>query len=125
METIVKQRLTGILDEQKKTLNAISGGDNALRMAMTRQLRGDAALTYSTIACILQNIPTLNVDWVFFGRGEKYLTDDQIRGFDEHSLIARQQREIDGLYERIAELKKDMEFRTQEFDHSAAAAQSA
>ena len=82
-----------------------------LQTTLNNQLRGVSMVSLSTIDAILRAYPTLSTDFMMRGTLPMWI-DAANAGSDGDSLlrgiIRNQQREIDGLYERIQELKNTL-----------------
>lgn len=117
MESAVKQRLTEVLKLQKVSIRTISGGNEANKMAMSRQLNGETSLTFRTISLFLEYFPTLSSEWLLRGTGSMFydVPDDNDSDTPDYqkkivtTLIEQldmQKKYIQHLEETVDELKK-------------------
>lgn len=66
----IRHRLQKILNTMGKTVNSVAGGNSALQVKLNRQIRGTSTISTDTICLMVELFPTLNLDWLFTGRGE-------------------------------------------------------
>ena len=80
METAVKQRIKDFLKSKKVSLNSISAGDVAKKMALSRQINGDTSLSHGTISLLLEKFPDLSAEWLLRGVGDMLTTAQTANG---------------------------------------------
>jgi hypothetical protein len=80
METAVKQRIKDFLKSKKVSLNSISAGDVAKKMALSRQINGDTSLSHGTISLLLETFPDLSAEWLLRGVGDMLTTTQTANG---------------------------------------------
>lgn len=114
----IKTRILAALKEHKCSLNRLGDGDKALSRKMQRQINEETDLSAATICIILNRFPDISAEWLLRGTGEMLLNTTTTRQRDDNDTatsadvtllrdqLRRKDREIDGLYERIEELKR-------------------
>lgn len=114
MEDELRKRIVKYMDERGLSVNSLAAKTPTLQTrTIQNQIRSKTAISATTILEILYQDAELSAEWLLRGAGDMFVQDisDEsalIKKVREQSeLIRRQQREIDGLYERIKELKKE------------------
>ena len=94
-------------------MNRLANDIGVQTRTLQNQIRSNTAISASVLLEILFQYKDLSAEWLMRGVGDMFLIDissesellNKLR--EQSDLIKRQQREIDGLYERIKELKKE------------------
>ena len=118
MESEIKSRIKKVLKIKKYTINAMAKEFGENQSKLTKQINSSTAIGCNTVLLILSKYPDVSAEWLLRGTGDMLLSQEQKKHhpaaeqLSEASVselrdrIHRQQREIDGLYERISELKR-------------------
>lgn len=115
MENDIKMRVKQAMKELEISANALSQFAHLTRSTVNDQVNGASKMGVATIGALLAYRDDISAEWLLRGKGtmlkgEKMTlehTPTQTEIERMRKTLARQQREIDGLYERIAELKGD------------------
>lgn len=116
-EKDVKGRVQEAMSKMGISAYAIAKSCSINERTIYQQITGSSKLGVETLEAILRFKNQLSAEWVLRGTGRMLLNDDECTAFtmpqqesinELRETIRRQQREIDGLYERIAELKGDI-----------------
>lgn len=103
-EKVVKQRVAEVFKECKISVNALAKAIGISQTTLNDQINGSSKISAATLLSLADFRPDVSAEWLLRGTGEMTAelsgTEAELR-----DIIRRQQREIDGLYERIAELK--------------------
>lgn len=120
MEDDVRKRIVQFLEDEKGTsVSAFAKSNGENQSKMTKQIKNSTAISLYTILLLMEEYPDLSAEWLLRGTGSMLLTEPQhetltgeIRDDSEteelRERLRRAEREIDGLYERIKELKGDI-----------------
>lgn len=118
VEKDVKQRVLQVLDECKISVNKLASSFEANTRTLNDQINGGSKIGAATLVALANFCPDLSAEWLLRGTGEMLLNTAtrQQRDGNETATSAdvillkdqlrRKDREIDGLYERIEELKR-------------------
>ena len=104
----VRKRIQSLLKQEKTTVNKLAVRHHLNQSTLNNQINASAAITVSTILLLLNDNPDLSAEWLLRGTGSMLLSELTTKNEEAElrDTIRRQQREIDGLYERIDELKR-------------------
>ena len=116
MESDIRSRIKTVLETKKYSINALAKEFGENQSKLTKQINSSTALACNTILLVLNKYPDVSAEWLLRGTGDMLLSPEQEQQSTAEPLpdasttelrntIRRQQREIDGLYERISELK--------------------
>lgn len=113
MEKNTLGRIKEFVEQQHLSVNAFAKAIGMQQATVNNYFICSRKLSYEFVDSILEHYKELSAEWLIRGTGEMFIeqpTDEaslasKVR--EQHELIKRQQREIDGLYERIKELKKE------------------
>lgn len=67
MEQEVKQRICEVLKSNNCSITALAKKSNLQQNTLNRQIRGETALSYSTIAAVLSAFPDVDAGWLVSG----------------------------------------------------------
>ena len=67
-ENDVRLRVLDAIEKGNTTINELAGRDNAVRMAITRQLKHGATLTVDTVLRLLNMFPAMSANYLMRGR---------------------------------------------------------
>ena len=73
----IAKRLTEFRKSQHITVKELSKKIQMEDGTLGAQLLGKRNVPFSTVEKIIENYPLLSIEWVLFGRGEMFLTEDQ------------------------------------------------
>ena len=119
-EKLLKQRVLQVLDECKISVNKLAGSFGARQTTLNDQINGGSKIGAATLVALADFRPDLSAEWLLRGNGAMLISRPQhdethssdIRDDSEteelRERLRRAEREIDGLYERIKELKGDI-----------------
>lgn len=118
-ENDVKKRVQDAMKELGISAYAIAKTCSMNERTIYQQTNGSSKLSVEAIQALLRYKPELSASWILRGTGSMLLTEPQhetltgeIRDDSEKEelleRLRRAEREIDGLYERIKELKGDI-----------------
>lgn len=118
-ENDVKKRVQDAMKELGISAYAIAKTCSMNERTIYQQTNGSSKLSVEAIQALLRYKPELSASWILLGTGSMLLTEPQhetltgeIRDDTEteelRERLRRAEREIDGLYERIKELKGDI-----------------
>ncbi len=121
-EKDVKKRVRDAMKELGISAYAIAKSCSMNERTIYQQTNGSSKLGVETIEALLRYKPELSASWILLGTGEKLLNAETRRQWDDNETIAalkltiekmqrtidNQDREIEGLLERIKELKGDI-----------------
>lgn len=113
----LRERIKKVLTERELSVNALAATHGVQQKTLNNQIKGQTAISASTVLILLKQYPDLSAEWLLRGNGDMLISQPQhethtrdIR--DDNKVIAAlnrtieiQEREIAGLYERIKELK--------------------
>lgn len=118
MEDKLRIRLLEFMAAKGLSVNSLSKVIGVQTRTLNNQVKTSTSISAGTLLEILFHYKDLSAEWLLRGVGSMYIKESerdiyetltgQIRDDNVEFLrdmIRRQQREIDGLYERIAELK--------------------
>lgn len=119
-ELILKSRVRQVFDQLKVSANELQRITGISHSTISSQVTGKSKMVAATIMAILENYPIVSAEWLMRGTGKMILSSTEVVAMDKQGIskdedttivelreiIRRQQREIDGLYERIDELKR-------------------
>lgn len=120
VEKDVKQRVLQVLDECKISVNKLASSFEANTRTLNDQINGGSKIGAATLVALADFRPDLSAEWLLRGTGSMLLNTETTWSRDgvetESSAdvaelkdqLRRKDREIDGLYERIKELKGDI-----------------
>lgn len=120
MEDDVRKRIVQFLEDEKGTsVSAFAKSKGENQSKMTKQIKNSTAISLYTILLLIEEYPDLSAEWLLRGNGDMLISQPQhetltgeIRDDSEkeelRERLRRAEREIDGLYERIKELKGDI-----------------
>lgn len=120
MEDDVRKRIVQFLEDEKGTsVSAFAKSKGENQSKMTKQIKNSTAISLYTILLLIEEYPDLSAEWLLRGTGSMLLTEPHhethtrnIRDDSEteelRERLRRAEREIDGLYDRIKELKGDI-----------------
>lgn len=120
MEDDVRKRIVQFLEDEKGTsVSAFAKSKGENQSKMTKQIKNSTAISLYTILLLMEEYPDLSAEWLLRGTGSMLLTEPQHEIHTRHirddseteelrERLRRAEREIDGLYERIKELKGDI-----------------
>lgn len=107
----IRSKIRKVLKANKKTVNSLAKEHEAQQKTLNNQIKGDTALSASTISLILEWFPDISAEWLLRGTGEMLLSD--ANEAHDNRIIATLQKTIDtqdalikSLNERIEELKR-------------------
>lgn len=118
-ENDVKKRVQDAMKELCISAYAIAKTCSMNERTIYQQTNGSSKLSVEAIQALLRYKPELSASWILLGTGSMLLTESHhdthtrdIRDDSEteelRERLRRAEREIDGLYERIKELKGDI-----------------
>lgn len=118
-ENDVKKRVQDAMKELGISAYAIAKTCSMNERTIYQQTNGSSKLSVEAIQALLRYKPELSASWILLGTGSMLLTEPQhdtptgeIRDDSKKEelleRLRRAEREIDGLYERIKELKGDI-----------------
>ena len=113
MEDLLKKRIAKFMESSELSVNALAKELGLQTRTLQNQLKTETAISALTLLELLFHYKELSAEWLLRGEGEMDINTNSEelalrRRVDEQAeLIKRQQREIDGLYDRINELKKE------------------
>ena len=113
MEEKLRERISDFMNVRGYSVNRLANDIGVQTRTLQNQIRSNTAISASVLLEILFQYKDLSAEWLMRGVGDMFLIDissesellNKLR--EQSDLIKRQQREIDGLYERIKELKKE------------------
>jgi len=109
MEKELKKRLNELLETKQLSVNAMAGMIGMQTKTLNNQISTKTAVSAITILSILATFTDVSAEWLLRGSGPMFISEENMEHNNEESLLLKtirnQQREIDGLYERIDELK--------------------
>ena len=100
----LRERISAFMDKEGLSVNSLAKKIDMQTRTLNNQLKTETAISALTLLEILFHFPDLSAEWLLRGEGPMYNTQESIE-YGLRDVIKRQQREIDGLYERIEELK--------------------
>lgn len=107
-ENDVRLRVLDAIEKGNITINELAGRDNAVRMAITRQLKQGATLTVDTVLRLLNKFPAMSANYLMRGRSVG-LSDDAFKQKEQltRTIIQPSESDLDLLAakQRIAELE--------------------
>lgn len=113
MEKTIKERVKQALNVLNISPSAVANFRGLRDRTVLDQINGDSKIGVATVEALLAYRPEVSAEWIMRGTGgmtfETSETSD--KEAELRDIIRRQQREIDGLYERIAEIKEGMRTR--------------
>ena len=65
----VNERIKIILKNESCYVRSIAKGDDVLSRKISRQIRGDSALTSDVLKLFIESFPEYNPMWIMFGGG--------------------------------------------------------
>lgn len=106
-ELLIKQRVLEALKTCKISVNKLATASDVRQTTLNDQINGNSKISAATLITLTDFRSDISAEWLLRGTGEMLVTSNQNQSNTEEllELIRRQQREIDGLYERIEELK--------------------
>lgn len=118
-ENDVKKRVQDAMKELGISAYAIAKTCSMNERTIYQQTNGSSKLSVEAIQALLRYKPELSASWILLGTGSMLLTEPQHETHTGHirddseteelrERLRRAEREIDGLYERIKELKGDI-----------------
>lgn len=116
MNSDIKQRVKQLLEDKCTNVNALSKSIGISQTTLNEQINGSGKVSLLVVSALLDLYPEVSAEWLLRGDGEMIKGSDTACVIDNErtcaredaDMIRRQQREIDGLYDRIEELKKDI-----------------
>ena len=120
LEQTLKQRVIEVVNlEYKTSVNKFATALGLRQTTLNDQINGKGKISAAVIIALLSAHPDISAEWLLRGTGSMLLTEPQhetltgeIRDDTEteelRKRLRRAEREIDGLYERIKELKGDI-----------------
>lgn len=108
----VRKRIRQVLAKKHVSVNSLAVENGVNQGVLNNQINASTNISVNTILLVLNRIPNLSAEWLLRGTGSMFMsaaaqdTEPQPNIEELQTLIRRQQREIDGLYERIEELKQ-------------------
>ncbi len=114
MENDVKERVKLVMKELEISTYAVAKFRGISDRTMLDQINGNSKIGVSTIEALLAYRPDLSAEWLLRGVGSMLIPDHHATASEIDELrdtIRRQRREIDGLYERIEELKRNTDIK--------------
>ena len=120
LEQTLKQRVIEVVNlEYKTSVNKFASVLGIRQTTLNDQINGKGKISAAVIISLLSTHPDISAEWLLRGTGSMLLTEPQhethtrpIRDDSEteelRERLRRAEREIDGLYERIKELKGDI-----------------
>lgn len=115
VEKDVKQRVLQVLDECKISVNKLASSFEANTRTLNDQINGGSKIGAATLVALADFRPDLSAEWLLRGTGDMLIskTNTHQQNIDptlqeNKDLEAENRwlrREINGLYERIAEIK--------------------
>lgn len=118
MEDDVKKRVKKAIKECKISPSAIAKFRDISDRTVLDQINGKSRIGVATLEALLAFRPELSAEWLMRGTGDMILNAATTRQRDENDTaksadvielkdqLRRKDREIDGLYDRIEELKR-------------------
>lgn len=107
-ENDVRLRVLDAIEKGNITINELAGRDNAVRMAITRQLKQGATLTVDTVLRLLNKFPAMSANYLMRGRSVG-LSDDTFKQKEQltRTIIQPSESDLDLLAakQRISELE--------------------
>lgn len=113
----LRERIKKVLTERELSVNALAATHGVQQKTLNNQIKGQTAISASTVLILLKQYPDLSAEWLLRGNGAMLISQPQHETItrdirDDNEVIAAlnrtieiQEREIAGLYERIKELK--------------------
>lgn len=121
MENDVKSRVKQALKELDISATAVAKNNGMSDRTLLDQVNGSSKISVAAIEALLAYRADISAEWLLRGVGSMLKTSTSglrdgygnTNDVDElKTIISRQRREIDGLYERVAELKGGAEVRS-------------
>ena len=113
----LRERIKKVLTERELSVNALAATHGVQQKTLNNQIKGQTAISASTVLILLKQYPDLSAEWLLRGSGAMLISQPQHETLtreilDDSEIVAAlnrtieiQEREIAGLYERIKELK--------------------
>lgn len=105
MEAKLRERINQFMEAEGLSVNSLAKAIGVQTRTLNNQIKTETAISAATLLEILFKYKNVSAEWLLRGEGEMYLSgtngDAELR-----DQLRRKDREIDGLYERIAELKR-------------------
>lgn len=117
-ERLIKQRVLDALNECKVSVNKLAASFGARQTTLNDQINGSSKISAATLIALVEYCTDISAEWLLRGTGKMFLNTETTRSRDEietessadvielKDQLRRKDREIDGLYERIEELKR-------------------
>ena len=115
MENDVKKRVKYALKELNISCNALSNFRQLTRSTVTDQVNGSSKMGVATIEALLAYCPDISAEWLLRGTGDMLISKTNAHQPNINPTLQENKdleaenrwlrREINGLYERIAEIK--------------------
>ena len=77
----VNERIKIILKNESCSVRSIAKGDDVLSRKISRQIRGDSALTSDVLKLFIESFPEYNPMWIMFGDGEQKESAEIVRKY--------------------------------------------
>lgn len=119
LEQTLKQRVIEVVNlEYKTSVNKFAAALGLRQTTLNDQINGNSKISAAVIIALLSVHPDISAEWLLRGTGEMLLNTATRRQRDGNETatsadvillkdqLRRKDREIDGLYERIEELKR-------------------
>lgn len=119
LEQTLKQRVIEVVNHEYKTsVNKFAAALGLRQTTLNDQINGNSKISAAVIIALLSVHPDISAEWLLRGTGEMLLNTTTTRQRDDNETatsadvillkdqLRRKDREIDGLYERIEELKR-------------------
>ena len=106
-ERVIKQRVLDALNECKVSVNKLAASFEARQTTLNDQINGSSKISAATLIALADFCPDISAEWLLRGTGEMLsntATSPDVAELKDQ--LRRKDREIDGLYERIEELKR-------------------
>lgn len=89
MESTVLQRIKSIIEKSNISITTLSKEFGVVQTTLNRQLKGDVALSCSTIEAILHYFEDISAEWLLRGEGSMYrITEDDQPLSNAEKLLA-------------------------------------
>lgn len=93
----LRERIKKVLTERELSVNALAATHGVQQKTLNNQIKGQTAISASTVLILLKQYPDLSAEWLLRGTGSMLLTEPQ------HETLTREIREDT---ETIAALKE-------------------
>lgn len=74
MENLINERIKSVLDLNAKTPNGLANMVEMVPSTVSRQIKGDIALSAKLIEGFLRTFPDVSAEWLLRGEGSMYRT---------------------------------------------------